>query len=66
MWLSMVLRAAQPRIAPLKAAVSGVANAPDGAFFYRRDSRYPPAKCDTFVINMFVISCSLRQLAVLR
>nr|DAO28075.1 MAG TPA: hypothetical protein [Caudoviricetes sp.] len=27
------MRAAQPRIAPLKAVVSGVANAPDGAFF---------------------------------
>nr|DAU93583.1 MAG TPA: hypothetical protein [Caudoviricetes sp.] len=27
------MRAAQPLIAPLKAVVSGVANAPDGAFF---------------------------------
>lgn len=34
----MVLRAAQPRIAPLKAVVSGVANAPDGAFFPAADA----------------------------
>ncbi len=54
MWLSMVLRAAQPRIAPLKAAVSGVANAPDGAFFPTAWTSIPQTDVINLKISLFI------------
>lgn len=45
----MVLRAVQPRIAPLKAVESGVANAPDGAFFPAADAGILPPDVLNFV-----------------
>ena len=50
----MVLRAAQPRIAPLKAVESGVANAPDGAFFPAAWTSIPQTDVINLKISLFI------------